>query len=271
MEASQKCTVREKLLDDCDSADEVATKMVEKVPIEFYVTKALLTEVPVLVQPESGKEFTVYNVASLNGLGCVLMQGGKVIAYASRQLKLHEKNYLTHDLELVAIVFALKIVESLYIDLCDDDSVLAELKVRSMFVQYRVDSDDCLRFKDRICVPKNSKLIQLISNEAHNSRLTVHSGSTKMYNDLKQGYDFPTSLMLLPSDDFDLTLGMDWLSEHDPIKQVSLKPPNGEPICVRADGVDRTTNVGSALSALKLIKKGCEVYLTYVVDSKVAE
>ncbi|KAG8501254.1 hypothetical protein CXB51_003412 [Gossypium anomalum] len=47
--------------------------------------------------------------ASLNGLGCVLMQGGKVIAYASRKLKPHEKNYPTHDLELAAIVFALKI------------------------------------------------------------------------------------------------------------------------------------------------------------------
>ncbi|KAA3462027.1 RNA-directed DNA polymerase (Reverse transcriptase) [Gossypium australe] len=64
---------------------------------------------PVLVQPESGKEFIVYNDASLNSLGYVLMQEGKVIAYASRQLKPHEKNYPTHDLGLVAIVFALKI------------------------------------------------------------------------------------------------------------------------------------------------------------------
>ncbi|WP_370657009.1 Ty3/Gypsy family RNase HI domain-containing protein, partial [Klebsiella pneumoniae] len=47
--------------------------------------------------------------ASLNGLGCVLMQQGKVIAYASRQLKVHEKNYPIHDLELAAVVFALKI------------------------------------------------------------------------------------------------------------------------------------------------------------------
>ncbi|XP_040938030.1 uncharacterized protein [Gossypium hirsutum] len=71
--------------------------------------KTLLTEVPVLVQPEPSKEFVVYSNTSLNGLECVLMQEGKVIAYALRQLKPHEKNYLTHDLEPVAIVFALKI------------------------------------------------------------------------------------------------------------------------------------------------------------------
>ncbi|KAA3474050.1 DNA/RNA polymerases superfamily protein [Gossypium australe] len=73
------------------------------------VTKALLTEAPILVQPEPGREFMVYTDASLNGLGCVLMQEGKVIAYASRKLKPHEKNYPTHDLELAIIVFALKI------------------------------------------------------------------------------------------------------------------------------------------------------------------
>ena len=51
----------------------------------------------------------IFSDASLNGLGCVLMQEGKVVAYASRQLKSHEKNYPTHDLKLAAIVFALKI------------------------------------------------------------------------------------------------------------------------------------------------------------------
>ncbi|KAA3473636.1 DNA/RNA polymerases superfamily protein [Gossypium australe] len=62
-----------------------------------------------LIQPELGKEFVVYSDASFNGLGCMLMQDGQVVAYASRQLKSHEKNYPTHDLELVAIIFALKI------------------------------------------------------------------------------------------------------------------------------------------------------------------
>jgi len=55
-----------------------------------------------------GEEYTVYSDASKNGLGCILMQKDKVIAYASRELKPYEKNYPTHDLELAAVVFALK-------------------------------------------------------------------------------------------------------------------------------------------------------------------
>ena len=58
-----------------------------------------------LTQPTSGKEYTINSDASRNGLGCVLMQDGKVVAYASRKLKQHEQNYSTHDLELVVIVF----------------------------------------------------------------------------------------------------------------------------------------------------------------------
>ena len=81
----------------------------EKCQQSFDKLKALLTEAPILVQPELSKEFVIYSDASLNELGCVLMQEGKVIAYVSRQLKPHEKNYLTPDLELVAIVFTLKI------------------------------------------------------------------------------------------------------------------------------------------------------------------
>ena len=75
----------------------------------FDKLKAFLIEAPVLTQPTCGKEYVIFSDASLNGLRCVLMQEGKVVAYASRQLKPHEKNYLTHDLELDAIVFALKI------------------------------------------------------------------------------------------------------------------------------------------------------------------
>ncbi|KAE8683154.1 serine/threonine-protein phosphatase 7 long form-like protein [Hibiscus syriacus] len=69
----------------------------------FEALKRILTEIPILVQPESGKNFVVYSDASHNGLGCVLMQEGKVVAYASRQLKPHEKNYPTHDLEMAAV------------------------------------------------------------------------------------------------------------------------------------------------------------------------
>ena len=69
----------------------------------------MLVEAPVLTQSTPGKEYTLYSDASRIGLGCVLMKDGKVVAYASRKLKPHEHNYPTHDLELVAVVFALKI------------------------------------------------------------------------------------------------------------------------------------------------------------------
>ena len=69
----------------------------------------MLIEAPVLTQLTPGKEYTMYSDASRIGLGCVLMQDGKVVAYESRQLKPHEQNYPTHDLELFAVVFSLKI------------------------------------------------------------------------------------------------------------------------------------------------------------------
>ena len=81
----------------------------EKCQISFDKLKPFLTEASVLTQPTYSKENVVFSDASLNELGCVLMQGGKVVAYASRQLKPHEKNYPTHDLECSAIFFALKI------------------------------------------------------------------------------------------------------------------------------------------------------------------
>ncbi|KAH0661560.1 hypothetical protein KY284_026491 [Solanum tuberosum] len=75
----------------------------------FQLLKDKLTSVLVLTLSEGTEGFVVYCDASRVGLGCVLMQHDKVIAYASRQLKVHEKNYPTHDLELAAVVFALKI------------------------------------------------------------------------------------------------------------------------------------------------------------------
>ncbi|KAM0958192.1 hypothetical protein ACFX2C_023512 [Malus domestica] len=75
----------------------------------FQELKQRLTQVPVLALPEDSSEFEIYTNASLSGLGCVLIQHERVIAYTSRQLKIHERNYPTHDLELSAVVFALKI------------------------------------------------------------------------------------------------------------------------------------------------------------------
>ncbi|KAG8485940.1 hypothetical protein CXB51_019280 [Gossypium anomalum] len=174
---------------------------------------------------------------------------GKVIAYASRQLKPHEKNYPTHDLELAAIIFALKIWRhhlydyELVIDyhpgkanvvadalsrkllftlralntnlaMSNDGSILAEFRAKLVFLEeiceaqkddnelqakrvqcesgiesdFWIGSDGRLMFRDRICVPKNDELIRKILQEAHSSSLSIHPGSTKMYNDLKKLY-----------------------------------------------------------------------------------
>ncbi|WVZ70372.1 hypothetical protein U9M48_019046 [Paspalum notatum var. saurae] len=75
----------------------------------FQTLKKLLTSAPVLAQPDVTKPFDVYCDAFGNGLGCVLMQEGRVIAYASRQLRKHEANYPTHDLELAAVPLAVPI------------------------------------------------------------------------------------------------------------------------------------------------------------------
>ena len=70
--------------------------------------KERLTTAPILTLPDGESDFMIYSDASWNGLGCVLMQNGMVISYISRKLKPHEKKYPTHDLELAAVVFALK-------------------------------------------------------------------------------------------------------------------------------------------------------------------
>ncbi|KAG8492331.1 hypothetical protein CXB51_009857 [Gossypium anomalum] len=235
---------------------DVKFEWTEKCQKSFDQLKTHLTEAPVLVQPESGKEFVIYSDASLLGLGCVLMQEGRVVAYASRQLKPHKKNYPTHDLELAAIVFALKIwrhylfgekchlkdyelvidyhpgkanvvVDALsqkslfalramnvHLSILPDNVLVAELKAKPLLThqireaqkvddelvakraecvpnkesEFQIDDDDCLRFRSRLCVPKNSELISIILNEAHCSRMAIHPGSTKMYNDLKRRF-----------------------------------------------------------------------------------
>ncbi|KAL8108681.1 hypothetical protein AgCh_024953 [Apium graveolens] len=75
----------------------------------FQELKKILVSSPMLVLPDDQGNFVIYSDTSYKGLGCVLMQHGKLIAYTSRQFKVHEEKYPTHDLELVAIVFALKI------------------------------------------------------------------------------------------------------------------------------------------------------------------
>ncbi|GJY51897.1 putative reverse transcriptase domain-containing protein [Tanacetum coccineum] len=81
----------------------------DKQEAAFQLLKQKLCSAPILALPEGSKDFIVYCDASHKGLGDVLMQRENVISYASRQLKIHEKNYTTHDLELGSVVFSLKL------------------------------------------------------------------------------------------------------------------------------------------------------------------
>jgi hypothetical protein len=79
----------------------------------FHELKKRLMTAPILVMPDMEKSFFIYCDASGKGLGCVLMQDGHVVAYASGQLRKHEAHYLTHDLELAVVVHASKDLEAL--------------------------------------------------------------------------------------------------------------------------------------------------------------
>ncbi|CAL8084915.1 unnamed protein product [Prunus armeniaca] len=88
---------------------DVKYEWMEECEQSFQELKKWLTTAPVLALLDNSGNFVIYSYASLQGLGCVLMQHDWVIAYASRQLKKHEQNCPVHDLELAAVVFTLKI------------------------------------------------------------------------------------------------------------------------------------------------------------------
>ncbi|KAK8934991.1 hypothetical protein KSP39_PZI014260 [Platanthera zijinensis] len=183
----------------------------------FEKLKRRLTTAPVLSSPSGTEGFEVYSDASGSGLGCVLLQYGSVIAYGSCQLKVHERNYLVHDLELTAVIFALKLwrhylygiccvdkktsakallnwTEVQY-DLADrvrqamelDDSMkeLVEAALDGSNSQFSVE-DGLLRKDHRLCVPSGGNLRVQLMYEAHHTKYSIHPGSTKMYHDLKK-------------------------------------------------------------------------------------
>ena len=75
----------------------------------FQTLKRRLTSAPILIVPEMVQRYTMFCDASKDGLGCIFLKSGRVVAYGSRQLKNHEQNYPTHDMELATVVFALEI------------------------------------------------------------------------------------------------------------------------------------------------------------------
>ncbi|WVZ51732.1 hypothetical protein U9M48_002847 [Paspalum notatum var. saurae] len=227
----------------------------------FRTLKKLLTSAPVLAQPDINKPFDVYCDASSSGLGCVLMQDGRVIAYASSQLRKHEVNYHTHDLELLAIVYALKkwrhyLIKDYDLDVhyhtgkanvvadalsrkahcnfiearptvrvlcCEIGEIemptVLEAELYSLVLEptikdqiiaaqkqdkgishirdeindkkkacFKLDEEGVLWFQNRLVVPKDMELRKKILDEAHTSMFTLHPGSNKMYQDLKQRF-----------------------------------------------------------------------------------
>ncbi|GJR25870.1 putative reverse transcriptase domain-containing protein [Tanacetum coccineum] len=140
----------------------------EKAEAAFQLLKQKLCSTLILALPEGSENFMVYRDASRKGLGAVLMQREKVIAYASRQLKIHEKNYTTHDLEHGAVVEARKEKNYGTEDLC---GIIKKLEPRA---------NGTLCLKGRSWIPCRGDLKELIMHESHKSKYSVHPGSDKM-------------------------------------------------------------------------------------------
>ncbi|GJU71259.1 putative reverse transcriptase domain-containing protein [Tanacetum coccineum] len=191
----------------------------------------LMNRTPILALLEGSENFVVYCDASHKGLGVVLMQKEKVIAYASRQLKVHEKNYTTHDLDLGAVVFALKTWKhymygkaNVVADALSRKERCKPLRVRDLVMTIGLNlpkhilsaqseaekeenfinedlhgminklkprTDETLCFNNRSWIPCFGDLGALIMHESHKSKYSIHSGSDKMYQDLKKLYWWP--------------------------------------------------------------------------------
>nr|GEX15786.1 reverse transcriptase domain-containing protein [Tanacetum cinerariifolium] len=194
----------------------------DKQEAAFQLLKQKLYSAPILALPEESEDFVAYCDASIKGLGAVLMQRDKVISYASRQLKIHEKNYTTHDLELGAVVFALKFWRH-YIDYdCEiryhpgkanvvDDALSRKerepLRVRALVMTIGLDlpkqilnaQTEARKLENIIkedvggmsWIPCYGDLRTMIMHESHKSKYSIHPGSDKMYQDMKKLYWWP--------------------------------------------------------------------------------
>ncbi|GJV57677.1 putative reverse transcriptase domain-containing protein, partial [Tanacetum coccineum] len=136
----------------------------DKEEAAFQLIKQKLCSAPILALLEGSEDFVVYCDASHKGLGVVLMQRENVIAYASHQLKIHEKNYTTHDLEL------------------GSDIPKEKLEPRA---------DGTLCLNGRSWLPCYGDLRTVIMHESHKSKYSIHPGSDKMYQDMKKLYGWP--------------------------------------------------------------------------------
>nr|GFB04818.1 hypothetical protein [Tanacetum cinerariifolium] len=156
----------------------------------FEELKQRLVSAPVLTLMSGSGGFQIYSDASKKGLGCVLMQHGKVIAYASRLLKPYEVNYPTHDLELAARELNMRLRH--WLELLKDYDTNIQYHPRKANVVADAlsrKSGMIAGIKDtRLVVPNDASLREALLTEAHGSLFSIHPGSTKMYHDLKQHF-----------------------------------------------------------------------------------
>ncbi|XP_062088884.1 uncharacterized protein LOC133795448 [Humulus lupulus] len=181
----------------------------------FQDLKQRLVSAPVLTIPSGSGGLVIYSDASKQGLGCVLIQNGKVIAYASIQLKDYEQTAST-------VSFLRKLTRPLQEDMCRAEIEVITGRLSVMTIQstllerikqgqcedpylveqkgelesgkvneFSVSCNGMLKFKERVCVPNNEELKREILTEAHNTLYSVHPGTTKMFNDLKRHYWWP--------------------------------------------------------------------------------
>ncbi|XP_071713522.1 uncharacterized protein [Rutidosis leptorrhynchoides] len=167
----------------------------------FQQLKHKLTTAPILSLPEGNEDFVVYCDASRQGLGCVLMQRQKVIAYASRQLKTNVvADALTRNEKIKPLrVRALNI--TIHANLVSQirDAQLEAVKeehwkdeaIKGLIKQIEVKGDGTRYFTGRLWVPKYGELRKLVLDEAHKTRYSIHPETGKMYHDIKEFYWWP--------------------------------------------------------------------------------
>ncbi|GJT35909.1 putative reverse transcriptase domain-containing protein [Tanacetum coccineum] len=168
----------------------------DKQEAAFQLLKQKLCSAPILALPEGSEDFIAYCDASKKGLGAVLMQREKVISYASRQLKIHEKNYTTHDLELGAVILNAQTEVRKPENIKNEDvgGMLVENAknpeaIRTEKLEPRADGTLCLN--GRSWLPCYGDLRTVIMHESHKSKYSIHPGSDKMYQDMKKLYWWP--------------------------------------------------------------------------------
>ncbi|GJU44743.1 putative reverse transcriptase domain-containing protein [Tanacetum coccineum] len=161
----------------------------EKEEAAFQLIKQKLCSAPILALPKGLENFVVYCDASHKGLGSVLMQNEKVIAYASRQLKIHEKNYTTYDLELGAVVFALKMWRHYLYETSHDYWLKPPKQI--LEAQTEALKPENLTAEDVGGMLRQDLTKERLKPRADGTLCLNNRSSDKMYQDLKQLYWWP--------------------------------------------------------------------------------